>query len=302
MKVAHLSDEELVAQLDECIGENRRSVARIIVFLIEVEERRIHLKSACSSMYDYCIRRRGMSEGQAYRRIAAARLVRKFPFLLERIVRGEVSLSVLALLKPHVTRENVHELLGATAGKRKIDVEMFLAKRFGLTRPRIHYGLPFMPDEELWQMMERARELLSHAVPDGDLLKLTKRAYAALIEKAEKERRARTSNARPPKVPAEKGISRETLRAVYDRDGEQCAYVDPATGERCPARAFLQTDHIRARAKGGGDDLPNLRIACAAHNRWFAERVFGREYIDERIRLRQERSQTHEHGKVEPPE
>ena len=56
--------------------------ARLIVLLIEVEERRLDLRSAFTSMFDFRQRRLGMSQGEAFRRITAARLMKRFPALL----------------------------------------------------------------------------------------------------------------------------------------------------------------------------------------------------------------------------
>ncbi len=66
---------------------------------------------------------------------------------------------------------------------------------------------------------------------------------------------------------------------------EQCSYVD-AEGNRCPARAFLELDHLHPKALGGTDDAANLRVRCRAHNQHYAEQVFGREHVTARIHLR----------------
>ncbi len=67
---------------------------------------------------------------------------------------------------------------------------------------------------------------------------------------------------------------------------EQCSYVD-THGNRCPARAFLELDHIHPKALGGIDDEANLRVRCRAHNQHHAEHVFGRDHVAARIHLRQ---------------
>ena len=85
-----LTDDTLVARVSTLCAQGHALNARLIVLLIEVEERRLDLRSACTSMFDYCQRRLGMSEGTAFRRITAARLVKRFPTLLGRIERGEI--------------------------------------------------------------------------------------------------------------------------------------------------------------------------------------------------------------------
>ena len=57
MQQTSLSDEELVSQIASLCLEGRRLVARLIVHLIEVEDRALDKKSACSSMWAFCTER-----------------------------------------------------------------------------------------------------------------------------------------------------------------------------------------------------------------------------------------------------
>ena len=81
-------------------------------------------------MFDFCTRRLGMSEGEAFRRINAARIVRRFPDLLLRIERGEIHLSALVLLREHLTDSNWKELVDQACGKSKREVEEIVARHF----------------------------------------------------------------------------------------------------------------------------------------------------------------------------
>ena len=128
MQPSELTDHELVSRLSALCLEGHALTARMIVHLMEVEERRLDLRAACTSMFDFCQRKLGMSEGAAFRRINAARLVKRFPSLLARIERGELHLSTLVLLRPHLAEENVEELSAAVAGKTQRQVEELLAR------------------------------------------------------------------------------------------------------------------------------------------------------------------------------
>lgn len=123
-----LSNEELLSTLSATWREEGVLVARTIVMLMEVEDRRLHLELACSSMFDFCTRRLGMSEGEAFRRITAARLAKRFPPVLDAMRKQYVHLSSLVLLRELFTRENVDELLAAAAGKTKRAVQELVAK------------------------------------------------------------------------------------------------------------------------------------------------------------------------------
>jgi hypothetical protein len=99
------------------VKSDQRVTARLVAHLAEVDERRLHLKAACSSLFDYCVTRLGLSEDAACRRIEVARLARRFPLLFALLERGELTLSVAAKLKPHLSEENHVQLLEAVRGK-----------------------------------------------------------------------------------------------------------------------------------------------------------------------------------------
>ena len=63
-------------------------------------------------------------------------------------------------------------------------------------------------------------------------------------------------------------------REVWLRDGGCCSYVDPHSGRRCGSRFLLELDHIVPFALGGSSEPGNLRVLCAAHNR-FRHREYG---------------------------
>src|SRR5438045_2017475 len=135
MQRTSLSDEELVSQIASLCIEGRRLVARLIVHLIEVEDRALDKKSACSSMWAFCTERLKMSEGETSRRLNAAKLVRRFPSVLGRLERGEIHLSALRQLGPYLNEENVDAILDEAKGKTRSQLEEMIARRF--PRPNV---------------------------------------------------------------------------------------------------------------------------------------------------------------------
>ena len=77
--MGELSDERLLGSLRELLAAEGRSEARIVAHLAEVDARRIHLKASAPSLFEYCQKRLGLSDNQAYYRIAAARVAQRFP-------------------------------------------------------------------------------------------------------------------------------------------------------------------------------------------------------------------------------
>jgi hypothetical protein len=130
MNLANLSNDELLSGVRSMVGQGRTVLARLLAYLGEVEERRLDLQSACSSLFDFCLRRLGMSEDEACRRVTAARLVRRFPVTLGMIERGEIHLTGLLMLRDRLTDEGGEQLLRAAAGKSKSELQHLLAQLF----------------------------------------------------------------------------------------------------------------------------------------------------------------------------
>ena len=104
---------------------------------------------------------------------------------------------------------------------------------------------------------------------------------------------ASASPARPPATPPatppsprSSHIPRAARRAVFEREGLGCSWVD-ANGMRCGSQAWLEIDHRHPRGKDGSSEPENLRLLCRAHNQFAAERAYGRDHI-ERSRWRKE--------------
>jgi 5-methylcytosine-specific restriction endonuclease McrA len=224
MKLADLSDAQLLESVKSLCAQGRAVLARLLAYLVEVEDRRLHLEAACPSMLQFCVRRLGMSEDEACRRIHAARLAHRFPDLLVRIERGDLTLSTIALLHDALTETTYEELVEAAAGKTKTEVQALLAKRFpapdvpaaittipmqppiptlgAVTVPapataggpqltplsETRHKVQFTASDELRRKLERARDLMRHANADGDLAVVVERAVDLLLEKLEKQR------------------------------------------------------------------------------------------------------------------
>jgi 5-methylcytosine-specific restriction endonuclease McrA len=314
------TDEALLSDIRRLIGSQRELTARLVVYLAEIEHRRLHLLAGFSSMFEFCVKELRLSEGEAFRRLAAARLGRRFPIVQSRIASGEVHLSALALLRHHLTEENHVELLEAVRRKSKREVETLLATRFPRrdepTRVRAispeRFRIEFTASTELRKKLERCLDLSSHANPNRDVGFVIERAVDLLITKLERERlgigerprpQAKISRTRsaspssessaeassveaPSAAPTPRRIATAHRRLVFERDFNRCTYVSP-DGHRCDATAFLELDHIVPRALGGTAEPENLRVRCRAHNRLWAEQTFGRAHVERAVHLRQ---------------
>ena len=495
MKLEELSNGELFARLRAHVGRGNTWLVELLAYLAEIDTRRAYAEHACSSTWDFCVRRLRMSEGEALRRIAAARVLRQFPVVHDYVVRGELHLSAIYELHRHLTPDNHEELLREAAGKSTKAVAEMIAARFpkpdvfscieplapqaalplaeaqavlgvdGSTgEHRAHEGTARSPSSTaasvsasgtsalaatapvlsrieplsatryrlemaisaaMKERLERIRDLMLHRNPTGDLERIFEAALGLLLAKLEKERLGKTTRSHakkgsaavdpsvgraaqamatatsaaasegsaavdldaprdaepsgrrrgdtppfdaPPvksgKAPVriEVNVARQQdasatfpsgdsvhlaevravttaddpahasvastaqatgttsgagardadvsvnttksaddrgerrrghipiaiRREVFARDGDRCTFVD-AEGHRCPARGYLELDHVDPKALGGDDTAANLRVRCRAHNLWHAAQVFGRAHVEERIHLRRRR-------------
>jgi 5-methylcytosine-specific restriction endonuclease McrA len=113
------SDDEVLARTRRLVGRSNLLLAELLAHLAEVEARGIHRTRACSSLYAYCTYELRFSEDEAFRRVAAARLIRRFPALLEALASGELHLTGLLMLGPHLTETNLTEVVARAKHRTK---------------------------------------------------------------------------------------------------------------------------------------------------------------------------------------
>ncbi len=126
--VAQLSNQELLARVTQLAEREREATASLIAHLAELDARRLYLAEGCSSLFTYCTQVLHLSEHAAYGRIEAARAVRRFPVILERLAEGAVTLTAVGLLAAHLTPENHRELLERARHTSKRQVEELVAR------------------------------------------------------------------------------------------------------------------------------------------------------------------------------
>lgn len=510
MKLGHRSDDELVEELTTLCVSQRRITASVIAYLAEVDARKVHVDLGYHTLFAFCIKRLGMSHGEAAVRTKVTKLYRAHPLIMEPLEAGTVHLTSLYLVREHMNDKNCSKLLASITGKTTREVESIIARLFprqgvrasirklptrrsdgepnfeatcgeGLganmgDEPTVPRGVDgtlvkvvsspspvasertidlfgpslglateqspataiasqpasralspqepssnntsdssriataegdvtstetraarkplrefeqysadshkvqFMATTKFRKKIERAARLSSHR-NRGELALLMEHAIDVLLSKLESNQLAKLkrlgrsaavtvekagatavvvsgsqgatevnpmvsrdatqaqevdsgvseANASATLSPerAESGVSaphsttvddasisrsaeygvklpsdrrgsgdreragkafgRSARRAAFERDGEQCSFVG-RDGVRCEAKSFLQVDHIRPRARGGGGETENARVLCAAHNRHEARRAFGHAFMDEKLAKAQQRS------------
>jgi hypothetical protein len=406
-----LSNDDLLQGLRALVSSHGRVTADLIAHLAEMDARRLHVEKGFPSLFSYCVEELHFSEDEACRRIEAARAVRKFPEIATLLESGAVSLTVLGLLKIHLTDDNHEDLLRGVSGSSVRQAKEWLAARFPLPdvpssirklpergKPRSRQaqrfgggaaspphafeatartpGVPFLPAPErgpvatsesttsppaptrvtnasgstlelrsvslerdrsrveplskerylvkftasktLRDKLEIASDLMRHISPSGDLATVIERAVDLLVAELEKRKQGKTKshaalesgNARSKLgarfanqaalapnqaalaskcasyVVSGDHVARSVRREVVARDGWRCSFV-ANDGRRCGERTLLEFDHRIPKALGGSSTADNLRLLCRAHNRWAAERIFGKALVARAIEARQ---------------
>jgi hypothetical protein len=323
-------DDDLAATLKRLAGAEREATVALIVHLAEFDQRQLYRGAGFRSLFQYCVVVLRLSEDAASNRIAAARMTRRFPEVVDLLVGGSLSPTTVRLIAQHATPENGAALIEAATGKTKREVEELLARLFpeddvrtsirplgpalssspvtgtavstssgSAVRvdpqgpplsadalpsvpiaappqppPPDRFEIRFTAKADTVAKLRMVQDLLSHAVPDGDVAEVVDRALTVLAQDLLRKKFAVTNSPRKTvDSPSTADAPAAVQRAVYLRDRGRCTYV-AKDGRRCDSRRFLQFDHILGRAVGGGFTVDNIRLRCGAHNRLEAERFY----------------------------
>ncbi len=261
-----MKDTELIQALKNSMAEERKTQARFLSYLAEVDLRRLFLPEY-SSLFQFCVKELGLSEASTCKRIQVARLSRQFPEILEKIASGKLTMTNASLLAPQVTQENHQELIAETEGKSKYELQKKLApvtfagecKEKLKPISKTHTMFVFSGDEETVALYKALQDRLRHKYPRGKLEEIVKEAFKLLVEKTDPTREPTRKSL--PRTPSKetRAIPAQVRRAVWRRDRGQC--------RQCGSRGFLQIDHIVPWSLGGSNNLQNLQLLCGVHNR-----------------------------------
>ena len=186
-----LSDDALLERLDRLAQEERERLPFFIACLGEADRRKLPEDRGYASTFDYCVRRLKLSEDEAYRRIQAARAAVARPQILAALADGQLSLTAVSKIAPHVRREDAPEIIARAEGKSTREIVELLAplspelekkdrmrtisvvapsennQDSPAIRPRVDFS--FQGSPALRDAIVRAKELLSNKFPFGGM-------------------------------------------------------------------------------------------------------------------------------------
>lgn len=170
-----LSDDEVVTRLRALCRSSKLFEVEIIDLLVVLQARHLDLSWTYSSLHRFCMERLDMTEGEAARRVAAARMIRRVPALLGYLRAGKLTMTTLLCLANYATEENVDELLPSVASKSKREVQLVLDSREPRPGARVRkrarakseeggaFRLELARGSSVHAKMLRARELMGGA-------------------------------------------------------------------------------------------------------------------------------------------
>ncbi|MGZ3722913.1 MAG: HNH endonuclease [Bdellovibrionales bacterium] len=312
MEPSKFSDDELLESLEERFAIERDNSHHILLHLKEIQTRRLFAKRGFSNMFSMLIKHFRQSETSANQHLKALDLMLAVPVVEERLISGDLNLSTLAMAQRQIKREE--KLTGkkiAQAKKAEI-IESITNKTMAQTETELFKLLPetasnppnserrisedatrmnlTVPDD-VRDMMIRLKELWAHADPTMDNVEVMRRAFKLALAKADPTQtkvdpNQKSKRAAQPTSVKHRGNDRlkyygkEYDRALWERAGSRCEFVDKKTGRRCDCKFGLEKEHVIPLGKGGTNELSNMQLLCRPHNQLRARQAYGDSKIN----------------------
>lgn len=290
MNLRNLGDSTLIEKVEILAKDEREILAKILHYLREIERRRLYAELGYKSLHDFATKRLAYSDDQAYRRIAAMRLLKEIPEIEEKITSGDLSLSHIGLAQSLFnqekkyagklfTKEEKKEVFEKISTKpireaEKITIAMASIQAVKkpdqiktITEERIE--LKFQATKSLQEKIETLKGLLAHKNPDIPLGELFENLCDIGLKELDPGKKVATSRKHCDNVQASKA---QVRREVFQNAGNKC--------ENCGSGYALEVDHIHPKAKGGADVKENFRVLCRSCNQRAAINEFGKEAMN----------------------
>lgn len=309
MNLNNLSDIQLHQSTKSTTEKERQTTVELLWHLRENEKRMLFAQMGCRDLKEYCVKELKLSEGSAWRRISAMRLLQEIPEIESKIQSGDLNLTQIAMARTHfrelksskLEKQNILVSLENQSSRKTERIlaenkpEEFAYKPEVIEKPLRGQKLEItlVLDQELQQQLEEIQILLGKPHSKLDLLRImTKEKLHTLKKDKVKASKTKGQNLKPVgriaqpallqptnfmgrKVKNTRYIPRNVLREVKSRDQHQCQFIHPSTSQQCEARFHLQVEHVFPFAKGGNSSTTNLQMLCSNHNRLRSIQHFG---------------------------
>ncbi len=202
MNLKSLSNQELHLATKAEVEHERCRTIKVLWHLRENERRMLYAKMGYRDLKEYCIKEFKYSEGSAWRRISAMRLLKEVPEVESKIQSGDLNLTQVIMAQSHfrevkTSLSEKKEILQEIENQTGKQTERVLAERKPegwIDRPKEtekakrggNVEITLLLDEELQKDLEEIQVLLGKTHSKLELLKLmTKQTLETLRKKAQ---------------------------------------------------------------------------------------------------------------------
>jgi 5-methylcytosine-specific restriction endonuclease McrA len=296
-------------RLADLLRREHVALADFLVALSEFDRAGAYRRLGHAHVFDYLVRELKLSRGAAHYRKVAARLVARFPEVVDPLRDGRLCLSSIVPLAKVMTEANRAEVLPrffhcSKQEAKQVAVEIMPAavvpRRTVVTEipaPAKSMTSPVHPGELSATHREPAREpsrtLVEPLTSTMSRLHLTvSRVFVGKLRKA----RAGQSHVQPGAEDEQvleaaldlllahqekrrASVPPRVKREVRKRDQGKCQWKLDSGGV-CGSDVRLEIDHVVPRGKGGPSTVENCRVLCDVHNREAARQVYGDAHMD----------------------
>jgi 5-methylcytosine-specific restriction endonuclease McrA len=299
------SARESSRRLADLLRREHIALADFLVALAEFDRMGTYRSLGFANLFDYLLRELKMSRGSAHYRKVAARLVARFPEVVDPLRDGRLCLTSIVPLAKVMTEQNRCEVLPrffhcSKQEAKQVAVEIVPAavapRRTVVTEippPVNSTGSPVHPGELSVARPDAPKTIVEPLTSTMSRLHLTvSRQFVGKLKKAragqshvqpgatdeqvleaaldlllaqQEKRRARV----PPRV----------KREVRKRDAGRCQWKLDSGGV-CGSTVRTEIDHVVPRGRGGPSTTANCRVLCDVHNREAARAAYGDAHMD----------------------
>lgn len=262
MDLRHLTDKQLHLDTINLAQRERSLTTKLLHHLKEIDRRRLFAGHKCPSLHAYCTKILGYSEGSAYRRIQAARMLAELPEIEIKIEEGTLSLMNIAQAASFIGQQSIssiedkREILNQVENLSKKECEKKLLEISGVEKPR-HRVVLYLT-EEVFEKLNRVKALIGKKLSNEEVFCKMAEVTSEQLEK-KKFKITSLGKSPPPVEVAGRYVPAAIKRAVYKRD-KVCT--------NCGGSFNLNFDHRIPVALGGESSMENVRLLCFSCNQW----------------------------------
>jgi hypothetical protein len=187
-----LSNLELNENILNLVKSERKITHQILLYINELELRKLYFTDACNSMFEFLIKKLGYSESAAYRRLSAARLLKQVPEISDKLESGSLNLTQLSQVQTALKQEkkelkikfgtshfDLHDkalnVINKLENQNQKQSTVIIAQEFGFSSVSEEKAkmqkdnslkLELVFDEAEVKLIEKVKALTSHQNPD----------------------------------------------------------------------------------------------------------------------------------------